>query len=177
MTEQMLLNVSKSTGIWVNIKVRILTETSWKWIRLSQSFSMSPLIVFCQLPCYISLLLSMFLGCSILQVYHSLSLTVVPTIFPLRGNDETLTRVYLVSRHSGRSESLWNISKNFFLTDLFAIILIWGVLMSTVGTRNKLHWGRSRWDTYSLTQHSQKCNWFPQESLIFQHWRFVFKEA
>lgn len=64
-----------------SIKVRILTETSWKWIRLSQPFPMSPLIVFCQLPCCISLLLSTFLSCPTLQVYHSLSLTPCPNIF------------------------------------------------------------------------------------------------
>lgn len=172
----MLFNVSKSSGIWVCIKVRILIETSWKlgfhspflyhhWLF---SVSCHAAFLFC-CPCSSAGLPSKF---TILCLWLLVSIP-----FPFQWNYGMLKRVYLVSRHSGRLESLWNSSKNSSLTEPFTIILIWGVLISTVATRNKLYWGRSRWDTYSLTQHSQKYNWFPQESLILQHWRLMFKES
>lgn len=87
LTEQMLLNVSKSVGIYVFIKVRVLTESPQEWIKLSQSFPVLSLIVSDSYHTAY-LLFSVFLlpHCSADLAFCLLD----PTPFHLQGNAEKL---------------------------------------------------------------------------------------
>lgn len=117
--------MSKSIGIWVCIKVRILTESPWKWIRLSQSFSVITDRFLLGTVLHISVVLHV--SCAALPCRSSilcLSLF-VPTPFPFQDNNEMLKTLCLSSLKTFRERwsTLEYLKKNFSLPEPFTIIL------------------------------------------------------
>lgn len=110
--------MSKSIGIWVCIKVRILTESPWKWIRLSQSFSVITDHFLLGTVLHIPVVLHV--SCAALPCRSSIVCLClfVPTPFPFQDNNEMLKTLCLSSLKTFRERwsTLEYLKKKKFLS-------------------------------------------------------------